>query len=144
MSVYIGPWRKSGLFFWRTICFTGWHEWAFRAIAVLGGAADGIMIGFLVGVIITAIGIATTAEVPPAAVLAALVGSSTTVLLMEIGAALGGIAGAIIAYKAKCPECGSCIEVCCKIVAGLPILVIPFVFLPRPGDCAALIPPGCP
>ena len=145
MSVYIGPWRRSfwsGLF-WRTICFTGWQVWFFRLWLVGFGALQGAIIGFIIGLMISIITIGATAEFGPAVLISVAIGAATTVLATEIGAGIGAVAGAAIAYLASCTPCGMCIEMAFRMVLGRLIPMIPILILPRTADCT-LIPPGCP
>lgn len=147
MSHYVGPWRASLFlpgFFWRTICFTGWHAAAIRGWLVGVTALQAAVVGFLIGLFISFLGVAATAELPPLAILSLAVGAGTTVLLTAIGIGVGVIAGAILAYKASCPVCGICIEMLFRTVLGRMVPVIPLVILPRTADCTVLIPPGCP
>ena len=110
---------------------------------MVGGAAEGALIGFFIGVVIAALGVGATSEAPPLAALAALMGAGVTGWATAIGAVLGGIAGAILAYSAHCSPCGSCIEIAFHLVLGKMLPVLPFVVLPRTADCT-LVPPGCP
>jgi hypothetical protein len=146
MSYYTGPWRRSTLtgLFWRTICFTGWHAVAVRLWLVGLIALEGAVMGFIIGLFVSFLGVAATAELPPLTILSLAVGAGTTVLLTKIGAGLGAIAGAILAYKASCPTCGVCIEMAFRRVLGRMIPVIPIIILARTVDCTVLIPPGCP
>ncbi len=146
MSYYVGPWRRStftGLF-WRTICLTGWHAIAVRGWLVGVTALQGAAIGFLIGLFISFLGVAATAELPPAAIRALGGGATTTVVLTALGAIAGSIAGLILSIRANCPTCGICFEVAFRQVFGRMILMIPILILPRTADCTVLIPPGCP
>ncbi len=102
------------------------------------------IVGFIIGLFISILGVAATSELPPLAVLTMAIGAKLTVNLTLLGAGLGAIAGAILAYKASCPICGICVEIAFRRVLGRLIPVIPIFILPRPGDCTAIIPPGCP
>lgn len=146
MSHYIGPWRRSPLtgLFWRTICFTRWHAGVIRAWLLGYGALVGAALGFITGLFFSFLGVASTAELPPATILSLAIGAALTVLLTKIGAGIGGITGAIIAYEASCPTCGICIEFPFHQVLGHMLPMPPFIPLPRTADCTVLIPPGCP
>ena len=147
MAVFTGPWRRSWLtgFFWRTLCFTGWHAWLFRAWLIGFGALEGAVIGFLIGVITSIIGIAATAELGPLTVISLAIGAAFTVEATKVGAVIGGIAGALIAAASNCPNCGLCFEMAFYLLLGRRMVpVIPFLILPRPQDCTTVIPPGCP
>ena len=145
MSVYPGPWRPSffGGFFWRTVCMTGVHANVYRGGLVGIWTLDGAATGFLIGLFISFLGVAATAELPPLTILSLAVGATLTVVLTAIGAAVGFIIGLIVSGMANCPTCGICFEMMFRRVAGRMVPVIPIVILPRTADCV-IIPPGCP
>ena len=145
MSVYVGGWRRSffGGFFWRTVCMTGAHAMVYRGVLVGVWALEGALTGFLIGLFISFLGVASTAELPPLTILSLAVGASLTVLLTAIGLAAGIIAGLIVSGMANCPACGICFEMMFRAVGGRMIPVLPIIILPRTTDCT-LIPPGCP
>ncbi len=144
MSLYLGPLKKTGFLLWRTVCFTGWDEWAFRTLCVIGIAAEGAALGWFIGMVVTALGVASTVEMPPLMALAALMGSATSLLAASLGAVFGGLAGAWLAWMASCPTCGSCIEIAVQMIGGRILPVVPIVVLPKTSACTVMIPPGCP
>ena len=133
----IGTFRKT------VVCFTGLHAYMFGgAIAVggiFGGAALGGIIGFIIGF---------SAVPSPEGLSRTLAGAAAAKVGATIGAILGALFAAVnlIGGKCTCPgwfNYGFCI---CIIWyqpnAWFPF--IPILALPCPGECAILVPPGCP
>lgn len=150
MSIYMGPKQPIfGPLFWQPVCVTNKDKAAFWAAAVIGGGAQGALIGLLVGM-----GIAVVTGVPLVATgggapLAAILSATVTTDGFIIGAAVGVALGAGLAWHSACPECGSCFKVL-SIFATFPFTLIsptlpaiPLVVLPSTGTCP-IIPPGCP
>jgi len=124
-------------------CFTGVHAYLFGGALAVGGmfagAALGAIIGFIFGFVILP---------TPEPLTRTAAGIAGAVLGAKIGAALGAVLAGInlVFGKCTCPgffNYGFCI----CIFWWQPIPASPFIPLfawPCPGECAVLVPPGCP
>ena len=149
MGFYRGPNRAIGLFVWVSFCVTRKAKALFYLVCAAGGMVDGALAGFVLGVVLAALGIIAGATTGVFAPPAGLFSSIFPIIGLYGGAAFVAVIGLAVMWKSACPECGACLRFLTvrtpwPISIKVPLVpTLPVVFLPSTGDCP-VIPPGCP
>lgn len=124
-------------------CFTGVHAYMFGGALAVGGSFSGAALGAIIGFIVG------FAAVPsPEGASRTVAGAAAAVVGAKIGAALAAVLATInlIGGRCTCPgwfNYGFCICIYWYQPSSM-FPFIPFFALPCPGECAVLVPPGCP
>jgi hypothetical protein len=140
MGVAVGGWVRLGAgFFERPACFWGLHAAGFNLALILGVTALGFLIGMFVGLVIG--GLFPDPEPVSHAVIAAAAGG----LAAKIGALIGALLSVGVVIASRCSPCGFCFCIVAFISPwGFPRFPFPVAVRPCTGQCALLVPPGCP